>query len=81
MTGNSVIFTRRLRGGAPLSFALRHDVHGVVWDFKEKCADGDASDEALFDHKFTLHAFGFIQVIYWIENCEYNNFITEHALE
>ncbi|KAI1723105.1 CS domain-containing protein [Ditylenchus destructor] len=53
-SGSKILFTTQLTKGGPLSFASRHDVHGIVWALEE-------GRDPPIQHKHTLLAFGFIQ--------------------
>lgn len=55
MTGSQILFTSRLRAASPVAFTLRHNVDAIVWDL-------DSQIDLEITHKYTLQAFGFIQV-------------------
>lgn len=55
------MFTTHLRAGGIAAFALRHDVDAIVWDLD---VQDKSTTELSITHKYTLHAFGFIQVCF-----------------
>lgn len=57
-----VLFETRLKPGGPKAIAIRQENDGIVWSLEEE----DLAPGKRIAHKYTLDAYGYIQVI--VEN-------------